>query len=78
MSNEPNKTLDRILDGLGAAAVMAPMLLPAGLPWYVYSGVTLLGVVFGRAANKGLPVYSSITSPFKGKSGQMVDPEDPR
>lgn len=78
MSNSENKTLDRILDGLGAAAVMAPALLPAGLPWYVYCGVTLLGVVFGRAASKGVPVYSSMTSPFKDKRGQMIDPEDPK
>lgn len=74
---EQNKTLDRILDLAGALAVSVPALFPAGPVW-LHVAAAAIAMTLGRAANKGLPVYSSMTSPFKDKRGQMVDPEDPK
>lgn len=75
-------TFDKIMDLLGSGGVAVSILAVAnpaiGIPaWLAITG-TVLGMVTGRAASKGFPIYSSLAPGKKDDRGQVADTEAPK
>ena len=78
MNNKFDKLMD-LLGSAGAAVSVIALANPAsGVPaWLAITG-TVIAMATGRAASKGIPIYSSLVPGKKDSRGQTEDSEDPK
>jgi hypothetical protein len=72
---------DKIMDLLGsggAAVAVIGAASPGAIPAWLMIAGTAIAMVTGRAANKGIPIYSSMKNVGKDARGQIADAEQPK
>jgi len=78
MTNALDKILD-LVGSAGAAVSVIALANPAsGIPVWLAIAGTVIAMATGRAASKGVPLYSSFKPGQKDARGQVADAEEPK